>query len=210
MDESGPAEPARKPSFLDGELALSRIEALVGRARAIWLVMLGFLAFITLTLMSVRDIDFFSFASATKLPIVDIEIPTAAFLLAATVLATILHTYFHLFLIKLWDALAEAPPVIDGSKLGDRASPWLVVDWALRRRPDKATTRRPLDRLAALVIGLIVFLATPLALMGFWWRSLSAHDAMFSLVIGFCSGFCSLVSDESESRAEWRLSSPVP
>ncbi|MEZ5823586.1 MAG: hypothetical protein R3C97_02220 [Geminicoccaceae bacterium] len=142
----------KEPVFLDGDIALARIEALVGRARAVWLVMLGFLAFITLTLFSVQDIDFFSIASATKLPIVDIEIPSTTFFIAASMLATILHTYFHLFLLKLWDALAEAPLHFGKIKLGDRTYPWLVADWALSQHRDKPVSERPLDSLAAFVV----------------------------------------------------------
>ena len=77
-----------------------------------------------------------------------------------------------------WDALAEAPPKVgkvgaERLKLGERVFPWLVNDWALRRRPDRAATERPMDRLADFVTALVVWLATPLVLAGFWWRSMS-------------------------------------
>ncbi len=138
-----PSERAVEPVFVDETIALTRIEAIVSNARATWLVLIGFLAFITMTLLSVRDLDFFSATAVTSLPIVNIAIPTTVFFWTAAWLAAVLHTYFHLFLLKLWDALAEAPPEIGKPdevrlKLGERVFPWLVNDWALRLRPDRA------------------------------------------------------------------------
>lgn len=158
-------------AFLDEKTALDRIQVIVGNARTVWFALIAFLAFIGLTLTSVRDLDFFSATATTQLPIVNIAIPTTTFFWSAAWLAAILHTYFHLYLLKLWDILAEAPPEIGaardatkwelkfgvlteapraspGAPLGDRVFPWLVVDWALRRRPDRPTTRRPMDWLA--------------------------------------------------------------
>ena len=193
------------PGFEDGAVALARIEVLVGRARAVWLVLLGFLAFVGLTLFSVRDLDFFSISSTTQLPIINIDIPTKDLFWTASLLAAVLHSYFHVFLLKLWDALGEAPPVIDGGRLGDRVVPWLVIDWALRRRRDQPITRRPLDGLGSWVIGIIVWLAAPIALAGFWWRSLVAHDARLSLVIAAALWLCLYVSFQSFWRARKRL-----
>ncbi len=172
-----------QPAFLDETTALERIQTIVGNARTVWFALIGFLAFIGLTLVSVRDIDFFSVAATTDLPIVNIDIPTATFFWTAAWLAAVLHTYFHLYLLKLWDVLAEAPPEIGGAPLADRVFPWLVVDWALRRRPDRPTTPRPMDGLASTVTWLVIWLATPLLLAAFWWRSMPAHAAWLSILI---------------------------
>lgn len=203
-----PSERAVEPVFVDETIALERIEAIVSNARAVWLVLIGFLAFITMTLLSVRDLDFFSATAVTSLPIVNIAIPTTVFFWTAASLAAVLHTYFHLFLLKLWDALAEAPPAIDGLKLGERVFPWLVNDWALRRRPDRAATERPMDRLADLVTTLVIWLATPLVLAGFWWRSMPAHDAWLTLAIGGALLVSLYASLEGWRRARARLRAP--
>jgi hypothetical protein len=197
-----------QPTFLDEAVALERIEALTTTARTTWLVLLGFLAYIGLTLLSVHDVDFFSVTATTDLPIVNIAIPTTTFFWTAALLAAILHTYFQVFLLKLWDALAEAPPVIDKLKLGDRVLPWLVNDWALRRRPDRPVTKRPLDALGRTVTGLLVWAATPVVLIGFWLRSLPAHDARLSLFIAVACWFSLYASLRGESRARARLRRP--
>jgi uncharacterized protein YjbI with pentapeptide repeats len=209
-DEASRANPEviDEPEFVDAKVALERIEALTTTARTTWLVLLGFLAFIGLTLLSVRDVDFFSVSATTDLPLVNIAIPTTTFFWTAALLAAILHTYFHVFLLKLWDALAEAPPVIDELKLGDRVFPWLVNDWALRRRKDRPVTKRPLDLLGSIVTGLVIWLATPFVLAGFWWRSLPAHDARLSLAIAAAFLLTLFASLRGWRRARKRLSSP--
>jgi len=173
-----------EPTFLDDELALGRIDAIVANARTIWIAQLGFLAFITVTLLSVRDLDFFSVAAEITLPLVGVAIPTPVFFWTAAWLATVLHVYFHLYLLKLWNALALARPEIDGLPLGERTFPWLVNDWALRHRPERPVARRPMDGLGNIVTALLIWLATPLLLVAFWWRSMPAHDARLTLAIG--------------------------
>jgi hypothetical protein len=163
--------------------AVERIQQIVANARTIWFALLGFLAFIGLTLVSVRDVDFYSLASTTQLPIVNIAIPTTIFFWSAAWLAALMHTYLHLYLLKLWDALADAPATIGGKPLGDRVFPWPVVDWALRQRPDRPTTPRPMDRLADLVSLVVVWAATPAMLTAFWWFSMATHDVLLTLAI---------------------------
>ena len=196
------------PIFVDGQVALDRIDKLVSRARAVWLAMMGFLAFATLTLFSVRDIDFFSIDATTTLPIVGIAIPTIHFFWTASLLAAALHTYFHLMLLKLWDIIAEAPPYIEGMPLGDRVLPWLVADWALRRRPDRPVTQRPLDWLSSAFIFTFIWLATPVVLFWFWWGSMVARDWRVTLPIAIALAVSIYVSIEGWQRAKRRLSYP--
>ena len=207
MTEDELAWPPPEAPFLDEEIALERIRALTSTARTTWLVLLGFLAFIGLTLLSVRDVDFFSVSATTQLPIVNISIPTTTFFWTAALLAAILHTYFHVFLLKLWDALAEAPPDIGVSKLGDRVFPWLVNDWALRRRADRSTTERPMDWLADSVTFLLIWLATPIVLAGFWWLSMPAHELLLTLTIAVALSASLYASLHGWRRAKARLRS---
>jgi uncharacterized protein YjbI with pentapeptide repeats len=207
MAEEPPAPPPA-PTFLDEKVAVERIQAIVGNARTVWFALIGFLAFIGLTLTSVRDLDFFSATATTQLPIVNIAIPTTTFFWSAAWLALVLHTYFHLYLLKLWDVLAEAPPEIGGAPLGDRVFPWLVVDWALRRRPDGPTARRPMDWPADLVTWLVIWFAAPLLLVLFWARSMPAHDARLTLAIGVALIFSLLVSVGAFSYSWSRLKHP--
>jgi hypothetical protein len=60
--------PPPESRFVAEEVALERIRDLTTTARTTWLVLIGFLAFIGLTLLSVRDVDFFSVSATTDLP----------------------------------------------------------------------------------------------------------------------------------------------
>jgi hypothetical protein len=94
-------------------------------------------------------------------PLLGVTIPTATFFIVAPWLAAVLHVYFHLFLLRLLDALADTPTTVGSLPLGERV-PWLVVDWALRRRADRPVTRRPMDGLGSVVTGFLIWLASPL------------------------------------------------
>ncbi len=178
--------PPPAPRFLTPAVALPRIQAIVSNASTIWFSQIGYLAFITVTLLSVRDLDFFSATARISLPLLGVTIPTETFFYIAPWLAAVLHVYFHLFLLKLWDAVAEAPASVGSLPLAERVAPWLVVDWAIRRRPDyrRATTQRPMNLLGSAVTGFLIWLATPILIAVFWWRSMPAHDARLTLAIG--------------------------
>jgi len=113
---------------------IARINALTTNARTTWFVLLGVLVFVGITLMSVQHIDFYGVDRATKLPLVDVAVPTPFFFIAAPLLIAAVYGYFHLYLIRLWDALSAAAPRHEGRPLGDTIAPWLVTDAALHLR----------------------------------------------------------------------------
>ncbi len=165
---------------------LDRINALTSNARQTWFALLAALVFIGITLMGVEHIDFYGVDRATALPLVNIEVPTRYFFAAAPILIAAIYGYFHLYLIRLWDALGAAPARLNGIRLGDAIAPWLVTDAALdfrsEYRRDNSTRPRVLDRssrylnfLLAWVFGLIL-----LALL--WWQALAARDLLISFV----------------------------
>lgn len=113
---------------------IKRIDEIIRNARTTWFLLLGVLVFAGITLLGVKDIDFFSAQSETKLPLVGVSVPVEYFFWAGAALVTALYVYFHLYLELLWAALGRAPARIDGEPLSERISPWLVVEWALRYR----------------------------------------------------------------------------
>lgn len=167
----------------DGSAVLAVIAELSKAARTTWFGLLGYLAFMGLTLASVRDASFFSPEHTTTLPLVGVAIPTTSFFWTAPLLGGALYVYLHLQLLKLWDAIASAPEVIGGRPLGDRVFPWLVGDWAVRRRVPAATARihRPLARLGDRVVVILVWFAAPCVLLWSWLRSMPARDEYMTL-----------------------------
>ena len=166
---------------------IERINQVSAMARTSWIALLGYLAFIGVTLLGVEDADFFVPSRQTQLPLVNVSIPTASFFIFAPILAAALYIYLHIILLKLWDAIADAnTPRIDGHPLGDHLNPWLVNDWALTRKGPPYTPARPLLALGNAASFLLVWAAGPLVLFGFWWRSMPAHDEWLTLLLAAC------------------------
>ena len=161
---------------------LPRINDLIRSAKAGWLGLLAYLAYVGATLMGVIDADFFMPEKQTQLPLIGVSIPTTLFFAVSPLLGAMLFTYLHLYLLKLWEALAEAPAHIGPTPLGDHIAPWLVADFALSQRPDQALRPFPLRRLANVVLAVLVFAAAPAVLVGFWWRSMPKHDEALTII----------------------------
>lgn len=129
---------------------IKRIDEIIQNARTTWFALLGVLVFAGITLLGVKDIDFFAAQSETKLPLVGVSVPVEYFFWAGAALVTALYVYFHLYLELLWAALGKAPARIDDAPLSEHVSPWLVVEWALRYRDWLAAQKaRRQERIAA-------------------------------------------------------------
>lgn len=171
---------------LPGEIA--RINALTNNARNTWFVLLGVLVFVGITLMGVEHIDFYGVDRATTLPLVNFDVPTRYFFLAAPILVAAIYGYFHLYLIRLWDALGNADATIDGKPLGDLISPWLITDAALylrvRLRDDMAATHRLLEGSAMALNFLIAWAFGLVVLFFLWWLSMPARTFWMTAIAG--------------------------
>ncbi len=177
---------------------LERVRTLTQTARATWFGFLGAAAFATVTLSSVRDIDFFSAASTTQLPIINIAVPVTGFFLGGAVLMTLAYAYLHVFLEKLWRALGRLPARQGDEPIAHAIHPWIVADFALAaRRLIRAGERRdtaagarvpislsPLGIAGALASFLLCWAAGPLLLAWFWLRSMPAHIAPMTVTLG--------------------------
>lgn len=169
---------------------VARINALTTNARNTWFVLLGVLVFVAITLMGVQDIDFYGVDRQTALPLVNVSVPTWLFFYAAPLLITAVYGYFHLYLIRLWDALGDADAIIDGSPLGDVITPWLVTDTALhlraRTRPDTCVTPRAMEWPNTFWNILFAWIAGLAVLVWLWWFSMPARDWVMTGLAGAC------------------------
>lgn len=203
------ARKAAEAPAADPEATLSRINELSRTARTLWFGLLTYFAFVGVTLLGVSDADFFLVERQTELPLIGVSIPTNLFFYFAPVLGVAFYTYLHHHLMKLWDALAEAPPLIRNLPLSDHLIPWIVTDMALDLRPDRSLRPQPLPVLANAVTLLLVFFATPAILAGFWWRSMPAHSWWMTLVCCGLSLLLSLFVMAESGKALWRLRRPT-
>ena len=104
----------------DPKTQIDRINEISAIARTSWLALLGYLAFIGISLLAVEDADFSVETRRTDLPLVGVAIPTYSFFFFAPILAAALYIYLQVHLLKLWDAIADAPATIDNRPLGEQ------------------------------------------------------------------------------------------
>lgn len=168
-------EPAADPAA-----QVERINELTRTARTSWFGLLSYLAFVGVTLLGVEDADFFITERQTDLPLVGVSIPTVQFFWVAPFLGASLYAYFHFHLLKLYEVLGSAS--VDGQMpLSDRVTPWLITDFALAWRKG-ALTRRPMRWLALGVALLLAYLAGPIVLGSFWYRSWPYHHEWLTVL----------------------------
>ncbi|MBG6160517.1 uncharacterized protein YjbI with pentapeptide repeats [Labrenzia sp. EL_195] len=165
------------------EAKLAHIEAVSKNARGTWLSLIVVMLFSVIAVAGVRDKDHFTFDAALVLPIIGVSVPIVSFFVAGPVLVLGLYTYLHLYLIKLWRALAEVDvKTIDGVWLDDLVFPWLINDAAIFMKPGAPT--RPFGWLTQLVSLIFLWLAAPCVLGLFWLRSFPPHNGWLTAWVG--------------------------
>ncbi|MEM8569687.1 MAG: pentapeptide repeat-containing protein [Pseudomonadota bacterium] len=175
---------------------IERINEISKLARTAWFTLLAYLVFVGITLLGVEDADFFVPSRQTQLPLVNVQIPTASFFWAAPLLGAALYIYLHLFVLKLWDAIRDAPDTVPADPedpaseaqvpLSERIHPWIFNDLAAFLKGREAHRPRPLRWLSNGVTIALVWIGGPLVTGAAWWRSFPAHDLWLSGVIGAC------------------------
>lgn len=182
MAEVQAVEPgAELPKELDAKLA--HIDAVSKNARGTWLSLIAVLLFSAITVAGVRDQDYFTYDSALVLPVISVSVPIKSFFYAGPLIVLGLYTYLHLYLIKLWRALAtiDAQPA-RGVWLDDLVFPWLISDAAIFLKP--GAPKRPFRWLTRLVSFSFLWAAAPLVLLLFWFRSFPPHDGWLTAWTG--------------------------
>ena len=184
-----PPEPAAAPEpSIDQRL--EHIREISQNARTNWFGLLALLAFVGVALLGHKDADFFARGVETQLPLLNFSVPTRSFFLAASLLIAALYIYLHLYLLGLWDALADVPQRRDEPPLGDRVYPWLLAQTALwyrnRSRPDEPPSASPrvFAWLSVAVSVLFGWGFGVIVLGALWWRSMPAHEPWLTVVIG--------------------------
>lgn len=165
---------------------IARIDDLTRNARGTWFGLLGVLTFVGVTLLSIQPIDFYGVDRSTELPIVGIAILTKQFTIYAPIVTAIFFCYFHVQLIRLWDAIALADQPGDSDPLARHLSPWLIVDLALQlrnwRQGDNSTDPRALDLVSAVLNILLAWVFGLFVGFANWWWPMVARDLDMSLI----------------------------
>jgi len=165
------------PPHLQLDESLSRVENLSKNARAVFLSSIFACIYSWLTLATTSDMALIGNSASSALPIINTAIPIVGFYWIAPLLLLSLYFYLHLYLQRLWDALAELPAVFpDGNSLDKKIYPWLLSG-LVRSHLSQLNQQRP--RFSRLQVSLSILLAwwlVPITFLVFWIGYFPRHD----------------------------------
>jgi len=166
---------------------LKMVEALSVSSARVFFTLLLAVVYVVLTAGTVRDAYLLTDAHSLKLPVIDVTISGSYFFIIAPLLLLCLFVYFHLYLQRLWEALAQLPARFpDGRRLDERTPPWLMNDLARKHIPLLARMGIPLAFLQAFLSISIGYLLVPVAIGELWHRYLPMQNssiALFQIVL---------------------------
>ncbi len=103
-------------------------------------------------------------------------IPMLGFYLFWPVLLFGFYLYFHLYLQRLWDSLAELPAIFPDGRALDRTGSWLLMGLARSQVKWLRQTRPPLSFLETCIASLLAYWVVPATLLLLWARYLTRQD----------------------------------
>jgi uncharacterized protein YjbI with pentapeptide repeats len=156
---------------------LQIVEQISRNARTIMFSMLLACVYTWLTIATTTDPLLLTNSSSSPLPIIRTEIPIAGFFWVAPLILLGFFLYFHIYLQRLWETLADLPAVFpDGTRLDNRAYPWLL-NGLVTRQFKRLRNRRPqFSRLQTVLSVLLAWWTVPVTLLALWLRYLPRHD----------------------------------
>lgn len=107
-------------------------------AQRAWYILLGFLAFYAVTIMSATDADFLAGERQISIALLGVSVPTERFFFLAPLAAVVLYFNLRYYCLKLWAAAAVAPPE------ALKSCNALIPDFALFLRQGARARPRPL------------------------------------------------------------------
>jgi len=185
---------AKLPEDIHEFEGLKTLEEASRNARKIFQVMLIACAYSLLTIFSTKDAALLTNSSSSPLPIIQTGVPIAGFFVVAPIILFAAYLYFHIYLQRLWEGLADLPAIFpDGRPLDKRAYPWLLNGLVRSHFKLLRSERPPLSRLQAFVSILLAWCTVPAMLFLFWGRYLPRHHwwgtgsniALLAASIGF-------------------------
>jgi hypothetical protein len=169
---------------------ITRINAVRSDARPTWFALLGALVFVGITLLGVRDVDFFSLHRTTT-P----TWPWSAYRCPSSISSSRAprssrrHRYIS---TSIWNCFCNADARFGDDPLSEHIQPWQVAEWGLRRRhllrkskgKDARAAPRALAVISSAMSIIFVWVFAPLVISFFWWRSMPTHMGLLTFWLG--------------------------
>lgn len=173
---------ARLPPDISFKGTLESVEEASKSARTLLFGLLAACLYSALTVSTTGDVGLLANSSAEALPVIDALVPAAWFLILVPALLLAVFFYFHIYLQRLLESLADLPAVFqNGRPLDKQAHPWLVnglvrSHCAVLREMAKRGEKPALSKLQSGLSMLLGWYVVPLTLALVWFRYLSRHE----------------------------------
>jgi uncharacterized protein YjbI with pentapeptide repeats len=159
------------------EEGLKVVEEASRNARKLFFAMLSACAYALLTIATTTDVLLLTNSRSSPLPIIRTEIPIVWFYIATPLILLGLYFYFHLYMQRLWEGLAELPAIFpDGRSLDKKAYPWLLIGLVRAHVFHLKKSRPPLSRLQEWISVALGWWFMPATLICFWLRYIPRQD----------------------------------
>jgi uncharacterized protein YjbI with pentapeptide repeats len=167
----------RLPETLHTFAGLTSIRDLTRQARWLFVLLLLGCALAWLIIAATTDAMLLTNAPAALLPYLRTPLPSGGFYKVMPLVLFGLYVYFHLYLQRLWEELANLPAVFpDGRPLDQTAYPWLLHGLVRAHFGRLRSERPPLSRLQTGLAVILAWWVVPFTLLLFWVRYLPCHD----------------------------------
>ena len=155
---------------------LTQTEKISQRAQKLFLSLLLGCVYCWLTIATTTDVALITNSGASPLPIIQTKIPIAGFYWAAPLILLSLYFWFHLYLQRLWEGLAELPAVFpDGKTLDKKVYPWLISGMVRSHVRLVKEDRPALSRIQTGISILLAWWLVPFTFLLLWLRYIPRH-----------------------------------
>jgi uncharacterized protein YjbI with pentapeptide repeats len=168
---------ARLPRPVAAFEGVKQADRIADNAQKLYIVLLSACAYSVLTIATTADAKLLTNTATSPLPIIQTAVPIAGFYWLAPALLAGTYFYLHLYLQRLWEALARLPAVFpDGATVDQKIDPWLLSGLIRRHVPRLSAERPVFASLHTMIAILSAWWVTPATLLLFWGRYLRRHE----------------------------------
>jgi uncharacterized protein YjbI with pentapeptide repeats len=163
---------------------LANIEKMSRNSRRLLLWIILGCIYSWLTIGTTSDLQLLTDSASSPLPIIRTEISIVWFYKIAPFIIFGVCFYFHIYLQRLWEQLADLPAVFpDGTPLYRKVYPWLLNCLGQMRLLHLEGKHPSLYSVQLLLSFFLVWCVVPLTLFFFWLTSLRRHDLGLTLLL---------------------------
>lgn len=179
------------PESLSAFEALDSAKDLSQNCSKVFITLILAVVYTFLTIAMTKDSQLITDTGTAKLPVISTEIPIGYFYIVTPVLLLALFVYFHIYLQRLWEALAGLPAIFpDGRRLDEKTPAWLMNDLVRKYFPKLRNPVLPLSRLQYRLSILLGYVLIPFVLIAIWseclriesWRFTATHIFTITVV----------------------------